>query len=94
MDNNPFAAGSGMWITQSVRTCPICRHQYTNADYTIEARYYDEVKTLNEVCPGCMKRLGFSEPKNIITTFSLNNLMRQLHNFEHQYGGEYGKEND
>lgn len=94
MNDNPFAAGPGMWITQNVRTCPICQRRYTDADYTIEVRYYDEVKTLDEVCPECMKRLGFSEPKKTITQSKLDTLMsnirylKGLHNNKEDIGGE------
>lgn len=75
MNDNPFAAGPGEFITQDVKTCPICQREYTNAGYTVEVRYYNEAKNLDQVCPDCMKRLGFSEPKLVVSDRRYMNLV-------------------
>lgn len=86
MDNNPFAVGPGEWVTQDVKRCPICQADYTNASYSLEVRYYDEQKTLYQVCPECMRRLGFTAPKMIIATRRWSNLLDELMNYRRQEG--------
>lgn len=61
--DNPFKAGPHVLIPQEVKICGMCGSSFTNRSYTVTVLYEDEKKVASRVCPDCMKRLGFSEPK-------------------------------
>lgn len=59
-ERNPFsAAQENTWVTQDVKTCDLCRTQFTDASYKVMIGYNDQYKTASCVCPTCMQHFGF-----------------------------------
>lgn len=62
---NPFSRFPKIDKRYSIQ-CPMCHNLFADYHYKVEVGYCDQRIVFDGVCPECMQRLGFAEPRKAV----------------------------